>query len=382
MRARRIPASRLTGKSGKGVAILRSVEETTYKRRSLVPRSAIIAGVVVTVLIAGALAAGVSVYRSQLVTVPDLARMSADDALAALEDAALVGVVSGTRVSADVPEDGVLTQEPAAGLRVSSGSEVHLVISAGSQTVRVPDLVGVPVDEARDALEDAGFRVNERIGSTEETRAVILEMYPAPGTLVNIGDAIRITVPGEVGESDVLLPYELSGVFVLVDPAPPVSGISDPALEVGRRLVSLLQASGARAALTRASTDAEVTRGTRVAASRESTATVFIGLDIAAGAGAGVTVLYPATVSGGATSADAGALARSITSALRLPGGRVNPPAPSDDPVLASFAGDGALLRLGDTRDAGDVSRFEDPSWADEVARGVYRALGAAYATP
>ncbi|MHB1136075.1 MAG: PASTA domain-containing protein [Coriobacteriia bacterium] len=367
------------GKSGKGVAILRSVEETSYKRRSLVPRSAIIAGAVVTVLIAGALAAGISVYRSQLVTVPDLALMPADDAVAMLEDIALVGVVTGTRVSADIPEDGVLTQDPAAGVRVSAGTEVRIVVSAGSQTVRVPDLVGVPVEEAKEALEDAGFRVNERIGSTEETRAVILEMYPAPGTLVNIGDAIRITVPGEAGESDVLLPYELSGVSVLVDPAPPISGGTDPALEVGRRLVSLLQASGAQAALTRSSTDAEITRGTRVAASRESTATVFIGLDVASGGGSGVTVMYPVTSSGGVASADPSALAKSITSALRLPGGRVNPPAPTDDPVLGSFAGDGALLRLGDTRDAGDISRFSDPSWADEVARGVYRALGAAF---
>lgn len=354
----------------------------TYKRRSLVPRSAIVAAAVVTILVVAAISAGISVYRSQLVTVPDLALMSADEAVAALEDIALLGIVSGTRVSADVAEGGVLTQEPVAGVRVSPGSEVRLVVSAGSQTVRVPDLVGVPVDEAKDALAEAGFRVNERIGSTEETRAVILEMYPAPGTLVNIGDTIRITVPGPAGESDVLLPYKLSGVTVLVDPAPPALSSLDPALEVGRRLVSLLQASGAQAALTRTSTGTEVTRATRVAAARESTATVFIGLDVASGVGSGVTLLYPTEGSGGSASADTAALAKSITSALRLPGGRVNPPAPTDDPVLGSFVGDGARLRLGDSRDAGDVSRFKDPSWADEVARSVYRALGVAYGAP
>lgn len=346
------------------------------------PRSAIIAGAVVTVLVAGALAAGVSVYRSRLVTVPDLTLMSADRAVAALEDIALVGVVSGTRVSADIPEDGVLTQDPAAGARVSAGSEVGLIVSAGSQTVRVPDLVGVAVDEAKEALDDAGFRVSERIGSTEETRVVILEMYPAPGTLVNIGDTIRITVPGQVGESDVLLPYELTGVSVLVDPAPPASTGSDPALEVGRRLVSLLQASGGQATLTRSSADAEITRGTRVASARESTATVFIGLDVSSGTGAGVTALYPVTSASSEASADTAALAKAITSALRLPGGRVNPPTSTDDPVLGGFDGEGARLRLGDTRDEGDVSRFKDPSWADEVARGIYRAIGTAYAAP
>ena len=34
----------------------------------------------------------------------------------------------------------------------------------------------------------------------EETRVVVLEMYPAPGTLVNLGDTIRITVPGGSGD--------------------------------------------------------------------------------------------------------------------------------------------------------------------------------------
>ena len=357
------------------------MEQTPYKRRSLIPRSAIIAGVVVTVLVAGAIGASVAVYRTRLVTVPDLAGLSSAEALRTLADAGLESEVQGSRVSADLPEGAVLSQDPSPDSSVPQGSVVSLIVSAGSQTVRVPDLVGVPVDEARVALEDAGFRIEERTGSTEESRSVVLEMYPAPGTLVNVGDSIRITIPGESGESDVLLPYDLSAFSVLVDPAPPEVGESDPALEVGRRLVSLLQASGANATLTRTTADAEVTRGTRVALSRESTAAVFVGLEVGAGTGTGVTALYRTVATGGGTSADLSTLAKSITSALRLPGGRVNPPAATDDPVLGGFKGDGARVRLGDARDDGDVSRFKDPAWADEVARSIYRALGEVYGT-
>ncbi|MBN2840451.1 MAG: PASTA domain-containing protein [Coriobacteriia bacterium] len=357
------------------------MEETSYKRRSLVPKSAIIAGAVVTLLIAGAISASMSVYRSQLVTVPDLVLATISDAESRLEDVGLVGVVSGNRVSADVPENSVLSQDPVPGTLMPAGSEIRLVVSAGSQTVRVPDLVGVPVDEATAALTRAGFRIDERIASTEETRAVVLEMYPAPGTLVNIGDTIRMTVPGQSGESEVLLPFEMSGVSVLLDPAPSMGGESDPALEVGRRLASLLQASGAEATLTRLSATSDTTRGARIAVARESTATVFIGLETALGAGAGVTVLYRESGLAGADPTDPAALARSITSTLRLPGGRVNPPLPTGDPVLGGFPGDGVRLRLGDTGDEGDRSRFSDPSWADEVARSIYRALGAAYGT-
>ncbi len=378
-RASRIPSRRRTGKSGKGVAILRCVEETTYKRRSLIPRAAIIAGAIVTALIAGAVWAGLAVYRSQLVTVPDLVLVPGDDAQAALEDLSLSGVVIGTRVSADVPEGCVLSQDPVGGASVRSGAAVSLVLSAGSQTVRVPDLVGVPVDEATAALAEAGFRVDERVGASEETRTVILEMYPAPGTLVNTGDTIRITVPGESGASEVLLPYEMAGVSVLVDPSTHAGSDADAALEVARRLVSLLQASGAEASLTRMSSDAETSRGQRVEMSRESTASVFIGFDVGAGTGAGITVMYLDGDSVTADGVNGATLATAITSALRSASSQVNPTAVTDDPVLGGFAGEGVRVHLGDTRDEGDGARLGDPAWADEVARGVYRALGSVY---
>jgi len=51
----------------------------------------------------------------------------------------------------------------------------------------------------------------------------------------------------------------------------------------------------------------------------------------------------------------------------------------TDDPVLAGFHGTGVRLRLGDTTDTGDTARFRDPAWADEVARGIYRAIGDTY---
>lgn len=341
----------------------------------------IIASAVVTFLIAGAITASVAVYRSQLVVVADLSEMSIEEARSALTDRGLRPVVAGSRVSAEVAEGLVLSQDPAPGTSLPPGSEVSFIVSVGSQTAYVPDLVGVPIEEARAALENAGLRVNERTGSSEETRAVVLEMYPAPGTLVNVGDIIRITVPGTSDESGVLLPYELSVVSVLVDPAPASGSDTDPALEVARRLVSLLRASGAEATMIRASAGEGLSRTDRVAASRESTAVVLVGLETASGAGAGITVMYAGGGSAESSGSDPAALARAMTSTLRLPGGRVNPPAATDDPILAAFAGAAVRVRLGDVRDSGDLSRFADPSWADEVARSVYRALGETYAT-
>lgn len=348
-------------------------EKTTRTRRSLVPKTAIIAGAVVLTLVVGALVAGVLVYRSRLITVPDVLGVQSEAAMDSLSAVLLEGSVGGALVSPGVAEGGVLSQEPAPGTLVPPGTRVVLTVSVGSQTVQVPDLVGVPVDEAKSELTAAGLKFTERESSSEETRAVVLEMYPAPGTLVNVGDTIRITLPGGSGSDDVLLPYDLTGVGVLVDPSPGVDiAEGDPSLEVARRLVALLQASGADAVLTRSSSTDLTTRGDRVAASRESTASVFIGLDVARDSGSGVTVLYGLKQ----VQSTADTFARAVTSALRLPGGRVNTPAATDDPVLAGFRGTGVRLRLGDVADAGDAARLRDPAWADEVARGVYRAIG------
>lgn len=329
-------------------------------------------------LVIGAVVAGVLVYRSRLVAVPDLTGFESKTAVESLSSASLEGMIGGALVSPGVPEGGVLAQDPAPGTLVPPGTTVVLTVSVGSQTVQVPDLVGVPVEEAKTELAAAGLKFTERASSSEETRSVVLEMYPSPGTLVNLGDTIRITVPGESGSGNVLLPYDLTGVTVLVDPAPGADVVSgDPALEVARRLVALLQASGADAILTRSSSTDDASRADRVAASRESTASVFIGLDVGGGLGPGVTVLYRAQAAQSEpASSGPDAFAKSVTSALGLPGGRVNTPAATDDPVLGGFRGTGVRLRLGDMDDPGDASRLRDPAWADEVARGVYRAIG------
>jgi len=123
-----------------------------------VPKTAIIAAVVVVTLVIGAVVAGVLVYRSRLVAVPDLLGVQSDAAMESLAAASLVGTVGGTLVSPGVAEGGVLAQEPAPGTLVAPGTEVVLTVSVGSQTVRVPDLVGVPVVEAKSELTAAGLK--------------------------------------------------------------------------------------------------------------------------------------------------------------------------------------------------------------------------------
>lgn len=352
------------------------MDETPYKRRSLIPKAAIIAAVVIVLLIGGAVATSVMVHRSRLVAAPDVSGMSADSARAELSAAGLELRVTGSRVSAEHPAGVVLSQRPAAGDPVARDSVVEVVVSAGTQTVAVPDLVGVDAVRATEELERVGLSVTLRPDSQETSGTAVLEMFPSPGTLLHPGDTVRLTVPGAAASPDILLPFQLEGVSVLIDPAGDDEGDgADPTLEVARRLAALLQASGAEVTLTRGLASVAVSEAERVTSAAESTATVLVGIGLAHGDGPGITLAHPVDDPAG----EAVALARSMTAALRLPGVRVNTPGPARDGVLEAFSGVAVRAGLGDPRDASDRARFDDPAWADEVARGLYRGLGELY---
>jgi serine/threonine-protein kinase len=90
-----------------------------------------------------------------LVAVPNVVGQPADQAQAALE-AAGFSVTRATDTS-DRPVDEVIDQDPAANEQAEEGSEVRIILSAGPETATVPDVTGRTVDEASQALIEAGF---------------------------------------------------------------------------------------------------------------------------------------------------------------------------------------------------------------------------------
>ena len=351
---------------------------TAPTRRSLVPRSYIIAGVVIVALIAGAITAGVLWSQSRMVLTPDVTGLPQEIAERALSVLDLETVVTGTRVSVDVPQGAVISQDPLPGQEMRRGDPVSLVLSAGPQTFLLPDVIGMPLDAARDDLVSEGLVVNVVTVSSEASEGVVVEMFPAPGSSVNTGDEVRLSVPAGSDGTDDLLPYDLSGLSLVIDPAPPAeSAESDPALEVARRLSSLLQAAGASVTMSRSATDTAPAPAERLETASSSGATVLVGIDVGDTGDAGLRVLTPAA---GAVPADvfarAASLAAAITRSSRLPGLLVLEPATSADLVLTGFDGLGVRVVVGDSAAEADRARMADPAWADSVARALYRGIG------
>ena len=93
------------------------------------------------------------------VTVPSVVGLAQTPALRRLHNAGVRGVVSYR--TSDQPRGRVIEQRPRAGGQLSRNAPVQVVVSSGSspEALDVPDVTGVSEDEARQTLEDAGFRV-------------------------------------------------------------------------------------------------------------------------------------------------------------------------------------------------------------------------------
>lgn len=130
------------------------------------------------------------------VTVPNVVGMTQAAATTAITGAGLkVGTVtmasSGTVASGDV-----ISEDPAAGASVASGSAVNLTVSSGAAQVAVPNVVGDTQAAATTAITGAGLKVGTvtMASSTSVPSGSVISEDPTAGTKVATGSAVNLTV--------------------------------------------------------------------------------------------------------------------------------------------------------------------------------------------
>jgi eukaryotic-like serine/threonine-protein kinase len=95
------------------------------------------------------------------VDVPKVVGLTVEHAQTRLEDEGLVVRMTQGRHSTKVPEGSVLEVQPAEGTTLERGDRVTLVPSLGPPPVPVPNLVGLPLADAKAALREARLKVGE-----------------------------------------------------------------------------------------------------------------------------------------------------------------------------------------------------------------------------
>jgi serine/threonine protein kinase len=109
------------------------------------------------------------------------------------------------------PAGEVISQSPSAGSEVEAGSTVSIVVSAGKEQAKVPNVIGKLRAEAVQAVRDAGLNPTVEEEETEVAGKVgrVIDQFPPPGSELEPGDAVTIVVgtpavspPEEEAESE------------------------------------------------------------------------------------------------------------------------------------------------------------------------------------
>jgi eukaryotic-like serine/threonine-protein kinase len=111
-----------------------------------------------------------------------------------------------------VKKDHVIETRPTEGTPLEKGSTVTLVVSLGPEQAAVPDETGKTLDDARNDLENAGFKVSvTRQPSDTADPDTVLSQNPVGGTQQPKGSTVTLTVakapddapvPDETGKQD------------------------------------------------------------------------------------------------------------------------------------------------------------------------------------
>ncbi|CDA69014.1 putative uncharacterized protein [Clostridium sp. CAG:510] len=129
------------------------------------------------------------------VDVPNVSGLSFEDAQKRLRDAGFA-VKKTEGYSSNIEKGYIITQSPAGGEKAPMGSEVTVKVSRGQEdyTVKVPNLLGLPEDEAVAQLIEAGLTVGSTsyISSNDYVEGLVcyqsysIDSYVEPGTAIDI----------------------------------------------------------------------------------------------------------------------------------------------------------------------------------------------------
>lgn len=127
------------------------------------------------------------------ITVPDLSGLSLEQARQRLKD---IGLVVGkiTQQSMDgKPDNVIIAQTPSGDSKVAKGTTVDVVVNkAKAKKVKMPDLIGITLKDARDVLASHNLSVNQIVGSIEE-KSVVTNQSTKSGDEIDEGTAINLT---------------------------------------------------------------------------------------------------------------------------------------------------------------------------------------------
>ena len=126
------------------------------------------------------------------VTIPSVVGQTVEDAVAELTQAGLDAQV--VEVNSDKDEGTVTGQFPSAGTVVVEGTQVRINVSRGPKPLTVPNVIGLPYDQAAAELQRVGFGVARVDVDSELAAGIVVDQDPNGGSASSKGATVTLSV--------------------------------------------------------------------------------------------------------------------------------------------------------------------------------------------
>lgn len=144
---------------------------------------------------------------NQGITVPDVTKVSLQEAEEKLEKYGLRHEVLDRRANSVYPADYIIDQAPAPLQIVKPNRKIYLTVNTEVEpTSVVPDLVNMSLRNAEIQIENYGFNIGTISYESNRFRNTVLRQSVAPGDTIRRGTTINLTVSDGLGDRIVDVP--------------------------------------------------------------------------------------------------------------------------------------------------------------------------------
>lgn len=171
--------------------------------------SFVIGAIILFFVAFGATMGIVELVNPKDVQIPDLVNKTQDEAEQIVKDLKLKLVVKSEEYNENVEEGKIISQDPTyqENYTIKEHSEISVVVSKGTETVEVPDVVGKTREEAEKLLKDAGLVAEITEENDEKVEAgIVLSQDIEDGETVNKGSTVKLVVSKGSGIVNVEVP--------------------------------------------------------------------------------------------------------------------------------------------------------------------------------
>ena len=141
------------------------------------------------------------------IDLPDITGLTVQEADSKLKDIKVTYKIESEEYNSEVEKGKIISQDPPAGYKVLENSSVSIIISKGTELVKVPKVAGKTFEEAESSLNDVNLNV-EKIEETSQKiqEGVVIKQEPKENTEIKAGETVKVYVSKGTGIKQIAVP--------------------------------------------------------------------------------------------------------------------------------------------------------------------------------